>query len=246
MCELSSIFFKMNIPENEIHIYQFPLADDRHQSEIDEFVKVLSPDEVVKANRFKFNKHQSNYITSRYYLRILTGNYIETKPEEIVFHYTDKDKPFLKSNSINFNLAHSGDKCIYAFTKNNEVGIDIEIKREIPDAREICHRFFSDKEIADLNKVSDEQVSEAFLLCWTRKEAFIKAVGDGLSYPLAEFTVSLEKDNPEITGINKDQSEVKLWKMFNVDAGEEYLCSLAVKGAEQEKYVLFHLEIEKN
>lgn len=220
----------MNIPENEIQIHQFPLADDRLQSEIDEFEKVLSPDELIKANRFRFNKHRSNYITARYYLRKLISHYTDTNPEEIVFQYTDKDKPYLLKEEIKFNLAHSGNRCVYAFVKNLEIGIDIEIKREIPDARDICHRFFSKKEIEDLNKVSDEDVSETFLLCWTRKEAFIKAVGDGLSYPLAEFTVSLDKDKPEITGIKKDQKEVKFWKLFNIDAGENYLCSMAVKG----------------
>lgn len=220
----------MNIPENEIHIYQFPLADERKQSEIDEFVKVLSLDELTKANRFKFNKHRSNYITSRYYLRKLISNYTDLRPDEIIFEYTDKDKPFLKIEKIKFNLAHSGNRCVFAFIKNHELGIDIEHKREIPDAREICHRFFSKKEIEDLNKVSDENVSDTFLLCWTRKEAFIKAVGDGLSYPLAEFTVSLDKYKPEITGIMKDQDEIKLWKLYNIYAGEDYLSSLAVKG----------------
>jgi 4'-phosphopantetheinyl transferase len=221
----------MNIPENEIHIYQFPLADERYQSQIDEFVIILSPDELAKANRFKFNKHRSNYITARYYLRILTGKYTEAKPEEIVFQYTDKDKPYLniKTKNLKFNLAHSGNRCVYAFTNIHELGIDIERKREIPDAREICHRFFSTDEINDLNKVDEDQVSETFLLCWTRKEAFIKAVGEGLSYPLADFTVSLNKDKPVVRSILKDQNEVKFWKMFNVDAGKDYFSSLAVK-----------------
>lgn len=234
----------MNIPDNEIHIYQFPLADERDQSEIDGFAKVLSPDESEKANRFKFNKHRSNYITSRYYLRVLTGMYIATKPHKIVFHYTDKDKPYIKpdSNNIKFNLAHSGNRCVFAFTKIYDVGIDIEHKREIPDAREICHRFFSEKEIEDLNKVNDELVSDTFLLCWTRKEAFIKAVGEGLSYPLAEFTVSLDNNTPEITGISKDQSEVTLWNLYNINAGKDYLCSLAVKSEWRDDIIVNYID----
>lgn len=234
----------MNIPENEIHIHQFSLADERHQTEIDEFVKILSADEVERAGRFKFNKHRSNYITSRYYLRVLTGIYTDAKPQEVVFKYTDKDKPYIKQdiNDIKFNLAHSGNRCVFAFTKFNDVGIDIEHKREIPDAREICHRFFSEKEIEDLNKINDELVSDTFLLCWTRKEAFIKAVGEGLSYPLAEFTVSLGKNTPEITGISKDQSEVKLWKLFNINAGKDYLSSLAVKSDRRDEIIVNYID----
>ncbi|MEZ4690166.1 MAG: 4'-phosphopantetheinyl transferase superfamily protein [Ignavibacteria bacterium] len=121
---------------------------------------------------------------------------------------------------IKFNLAHSGNRCVYAFVKNLEIGIDIEIKREIPRCKGHLSQIFSKKEIEDLNKVSDEDVSETFLLCWTRKEAFIKAVGDGLSYPLAEFTVSLDKDKPKSPN-KKDQKEVKFWKLFNIDAGEK-------------------------
>ncbi len=236
----------MNIQEKEIHIYQFPLADDRLQSEIDEFAQILSPDELSKANRFRFNKHRSDYITARYYLRKLISCYSDVKPEEIIFHYTDKDKPYikLKNISIKFNLAHSGNKCVYAFNKDQEIGIDIEHLREIPDAREICQRFFSKKEIEDLYKVSDKTISNTFLLCWTRKEAFIKAVGDGLSYPLSDFTVSLDEDKPEITGIKKDQDEVRFWKMFNIDAGEKYLSTLVVKNPDSRDLILEYLKTD--
>ena len=220
----------MNIPKNEIHIHQYPLAENRSQQEIDLFTEILSSDELAKANRYKFNNLRTDYITSRYYLRKLAGFYLDKDPREIAFQYTDKEKPFLSSFEIKFNLAHSGNRCVYAFANGTEVGIDIELLRNIPDALDICKRFFSSEEIKDLNLVTGEKISETFLLCWTRKEAFIKAVGDGLSYPLADFTVNLDKNIPEITGIRKEPEEIKQWSLFNIVTEKEYIASLAVRG----------------
>lgn len=218
----------MTLSENEIHIYRTSL--ETSPDSLKEYEIFLSPDELAKANRYKFEKDRIHYITGRAYLRIILGNYLNQSPADINFSYTNKGKPFIINSNVKFNLAHSGGRAVYAFTKNNELGIDIEYMRELPDAVQIANRFFSADEVIEFSEVNARDVSAAFFNCWTRKEAFIKAVGEGLSYPLKDFTVTLKPgDKPELKWIKDKPDEVNEWKLFNLDEEINYVASLAVK-----------------
>ncbi len=221
----------MFISRNEIHIYRSSLESTAEK--LKEFELLLSPDELQKAYRYKFEKDRDHYITGRALLRSILGKYLNQAPDEIIFCYSDKGKPIMKNSNIKFNLAHSGGKAVFAFSENAEVGIDIEYMRELPDALEIAKRFFSDEEFNEFLKVSEDEIREAFFNCWTRKEAFIKAVGEGLSYPLKDFTVTLIPGvNPEIKWIKDKVDEVIEWNLVNIESDQDYISSLAVKSSE--------------
>jgi len=221
----------MTIHGNEVHIYSSSLeltADKLIESE-----SLLSPDELQKAYRYKFEKDRNHYITGRAILRNILCKYLNQSPDKITFSYSEKGKPFIKDSPIKFNLAHSRDKAVFAFAKDVEVGIDIEYMRELPDALQIAKRFFSDDEVNEFLKVSEDNIRSAFFNCWTRKEAFIKAVGEGLSFPLKDFTVTLMPGvNPEIKWIKDKDDEVKEWSLVNIQADQNYVSSLAVKADE--------------
>ena len=217
----------MNISENEIHIYHTSLEISAEQ--LTDFAKILSGDEIERADKFKFEKHKRRYIAARSFLRNILSQYIHIPADKIIFAYTDKGKPYIPNSKIKFNLAHSHERAVYAVTLNDEIGIDIEHRRKIEDAMEIAKRFFSKDEIEALTKLEEQHISDAFLNCWTRKEAFIKAVGEGLSYPLADFSVSIDNDWAEILRIKKAPEEISEWQLINVEVNGEYVSALAVK-----------------
>ncbi len=227
----------MTIIGNEIHIYRSSL--ETTSDKIKDYESFLSADELYKANRYKFEKDRFHYITGRALLRNILSRYLNQFPGEIVFSYSDKGKPFIKDTEVKFNLAHSGGRAVYAVANNMDIGIDIEFMRELPDALQIAKRFFSEKEVVEFSEIREVDIRTAFFNCWTRKEAFIKAVGEGLSYPLKDFSVTLKPgDKPEILWIKDKAEEVKYWSLINIDTDENYISSLAVK-AENVKVVYF-------
>ncbi len=221
----------MTIPGNEIHIYRSSLESNAEELKGSELL--LSSDELQKAYRYKFEKDRDHYIAGRTRLRNILGKYLNQSPDKIIFSYTEKGKPFIKDSPVKFNLAHSGDKAVFAFAENLEVGIDIEYMREMPDALQIATRFFSDEEVNEFSKVCEDKIRTAFFNCWTRKEAFIKAVGEGLSYPLKDFTVTLLPGvEPKIKWIKDKNKELKEWSLINIQTDRNYISSLAVKASE--------------
>ncbi|HMS64574.1 MAG TPA: 4'-phosphopantetheinyl transferase superfamily protein [Ignavibacteria bacterium] len=218
----------MNISENEIHIYNSFAADD--PDVLSSFLTILSEEEINKANRYKFQKDKNNYISFRAMLRMILSQYLYIHPSKLNFFYAEKDKPYIKDTEIKFNISHSENFAVFAVTKVNEIGIDTEIIRELPDALEIAKNYFSEKEVKVFSKVDHDNYKEAFFNCWTRKEAFIKAIGEGLSYPLADFSVSfLPGENPEMQWIKGKEDEVKKWSLFNLDLERDYVTSLAIR-----------------
>lgn len=218
----------ITLSENEIHIYKSLLI--KSPSEISEYNKILSSDEKERAGRFKFEKHRNRFIAGRGLLRQILSRYLKIHPSEIKFSYEEKGKPFLKDNRIRFNLAHSNEFAVYAIMMDNEVGIDLEFKKEMTDALEIGKRFFSAGEFEELKNLKGSDIETGFFNCWTRKEAFIKAIGEGLSYPLSDFSVTLKPGvEPEFLWIKKNPEEVKEWSLHNIEINNDYISALAVK-----------------
>ena len=161
---------------------------------------VLSNDELERANRLVFQRDRDRFIVARAGLRHLLSKRIGLTPETIRFEYGAHGKPSLASGTglddLRFNVSHSHDVAVYAFTRGKDVGVDVEAVREIRDKDDIAAHCFSAYENRAYRALQADERSQAFFDCWTRKEAFIKAVGDGLYYRLDSFDVSLRPDEP--------------------------------------------------
>ena len=145
---------------------------------------ILSPDERARALRFRFDHHRTAYVTGRGMLRLLLGRYLDSDPARLSFVPSPMGKPALavehNRDSIRFNVSHSNDLVLYAVTRDQEVGVDLEHVRPLADMEKIAKRFFTARECAVLELISPEARETAFYTCWTRKEAYLKALGGGL------------------------------------------------------------------
>lgn len=193
----------------------------------------LSRDELDRASRFHFDRDRRRFIMARGVLRILLGDYLRTAPEALTFEYGSHGKPVLADayrGAITFNVSHSGELAAYAFSTRGDLGIDIEAIRPMPDAEDIAARFFSSREVARLRALPPEARTAAFFRCWTRKEAYIKAVGDGLARPLDAFDVTFAPDEPARLTIEGEESETRRWTLEPLDAPDGYTAALVTEG----------------
>jgi len=184
--------------DNEIHVWRAPLNWD--QATLQALESNLADDERARAERFIFEPDRDHFIAARGFLRDLLGAYRHCPPRTIEFMYGPHGKPFVAASGsephVCFNLAHSYGIALIALGCKRQVGIDIELIRPEFAGEEIAKRYFSPNEIEELSKLPVELRAEGFFLCWTRKEAYVKARGDGLQVPLDSFSVSVSPDAP--------------------------------------------------
>ena len=176
--------------ENEVHLW---VADLRQPQPLLERVwEQLARDERERAERFRFGVHRDRYVAGRGMLRQLLASYLGSAPAEIELACEPAGKPRLAQvGGVEFNLAHCGDLAIYAFSPH-PVGVDIEEVRLVPDYLEVAENFFAPGECARLRALDPSEQPEAFLRCWTRKEAWLKTSGAGIAEGLKTFEVSFE------------------------------------------------------
>lgn len=194
--------------------------------------RLLAADEQARANRFHFETDRRHFIVARGYLRTILGRYLQIAPAQVEFTYADHGKPQLASplNELKFNLAHSGGLALYAFTRIGEVGVDIEHIRPEFTGGDIAERFFSVMEVDCLNRLPQVVRHQAFFNCWTRKEAFIKAKGMGLSLPLDQFDVTLAPDAPAaLLRTGWDEDEAARWSLTAIDIEPGYAAAVAIE-----------------
>jgi 4'-phosphopantetheinyl transferase len=181
------------LASGEIHIWRASLATD--QAILRNLESKLTEDEKARAARFVFARDRKRFIAARGILRDLLGRYLQCAPQTIEFVYGPRGKPAVVSRgsqpAIGFNLSHSHALAVIAFGRGREIGIDIELIRPEFAGEEIAKRYFSAKEIDELGRLPAELRTEGFFTCWTRKEAYIKARGDGLHIALDSFDVLL-------------------------------------------------------
>ncbi len=196
--------------------------------------ELLSSDEKARAERFHFDKDRNAYVTARGVLRTLLGSYLDAPPGTIEFSYGPRDKPALGGDSsqhpLRFNVSHSGEIALYAFTLKREVGVDIEGIRPDFAGEKIARRFFSPFEVTALLALPAEAQTSAFFDCWTRKEAVIKALGEGLSFPLDAFDVTLAPGQPaELIATRPDAREAERWSIREISVPPGYAAAVAVE-----------------
>jgi 4'-phosphopantetheinyl transferase len=217
---------------DEIHIWHQNLA--RALTEVEALGRLLSPDEMERAQRFRFEANRNEYMVCRGTLRALLGHYVSIPPKELCFEYSEYGRPTLATGSsaadLDFNVSHSGGHALLGFARGRKIGLDIEKIRRDFGTTEIAERFFSEAERSSFRDLPPEQRHEAFFRCWTRKEALIKALGEGLSHPLDQFDVSLAPGVPaELLAARPDAKEAQRWRIWDLQAPTGYAAALVAE-----------------
>jgi 4'-phosphopantetheinyl transferase len=194
----SSAPAKLELSEDEVHVWRASLS--LAPEVLQRLEATLAPDERSRAARFVFPEGRDDFIAARGILRELLGAYLKRPPASLEFRYGLRGKPALQPGdsglSIRFSLSHSQGLALYAFAHRRELGIDLELIQPDFGGEELAERFFSDHELTELHALPVELRAEGFFACWTRKEAYVKARGDGLQIPLDGFDVSLTPGRP--------------------------------------------------
>lgn len=221
------------LPVDEVHLWRVDLAAVAKAQE--RWHAVLSLEERKRAARFHFSRDRDYFAATRALLRTILASYLDSDPASLVFRYSEKEKPTLQTSHsidpIEFNVSHSGDAALLAFSRGKPLGVDIEQVRDNFDFVAIARRFFSEQEQQALASLAPSERCFGFFRCWTRKESYVKAQGAGLSLPLSQFDVSLKPgDEDALLATRPDGDEASRWLLREVPAGEGYLAALCVKG----------------
>lgn len=218
--------------EGEVHVWRASLKGDA--SGVEALREILDAGERERADRYHFERDRERFVIARGVLRKLLARYLLRAPGQIEFTYSPYGKPAVAvaPDGLSFNVSHSHEVALYAFTRGREVGLDVEFIREDFAGMEVAERFFSAREVAALRRLPPDSRTRAFFNCWTRKEAYIKARGEGLSHPLERFSVSLAPGEPAaLLSAEDDPPEVTRWSLHELRPGPGYVAALALRGA---------------
>jgi 4'-phosphopantetheinyl transferase len=220
---------------DDIHVWRASL--DQPAACAQRLAQTLSAEERWRAERFHFERDRLRFIVSRGVLRMILGRYLGIEPGRLQFDYSLHGKPSLAKmpnrggGKIYFNLSHSHGLALYAIAQEQEIGIDLEYIRPIVEADQIVQQFFSNRERAMFCALPMNQKQGAFFNCWTRKEAYLKASGRGLDWPLDKVEVSLAPGEPaRLLSIAGDHQEASSWFIQALTPVPGYVAALAVKG----------------
>lgn len=220
----------LTLAPGEIHVWSVRL--DPPPDRVEALGRCLSSDEWERANRFRFEKHRRQYVVGRGALRTLLAAYVGTRPELVKFSYGKRGKPFLDpQGDLQFNLSNSDELALVGFVLGREIGVDVEYLRKMPDCEQISERFFSESERTVLRSIPFPAKEEAFFNCWTRKEAYLKAVGEGLAAPLDSFDVTLALDEPpRMLTLEGDAERASHWFFHHLRPAPDYIGAVAIEG----------------
>jgi len=228
-----SIPDELYLNENEVHIFYTQINSAKENVPV--LKTFLSGEEKRKVSGYIFEKDRITRIISRGVLRSILSRYLTIKPEDIVILSDEYGKPFLDKKinrqEIRFNLSHSGDFIIYAVTSGKNIGIDVEEITETGSIEDIIEHDFSNHEKTLFGSMPAELKTRAFFSCWTRKEAYIKALGSGLSYPLKKFSVSIDPDEKAVL-LYDENEKASNWSLREICITREYAAAVAVEGNE--------------
>ena len=229
----------LNISANEVHVWKV----DLFQRAVPDVNGVLSSDERERASRFHFERDRQRFMIAHSSLRIILGRCLNLPPSNLVFAQTQYGKPFLtnlEAAGLLFNMSHSADVAVIAVAREREVGIDVEFKRADFATSEVAEHFFSVAEIYTLSGLDPHERSGAFFNCWTRKEAYVKARGEGLSMPLDQFDVSLAPGVSAAMLNNRlDESEKSRWMFHDLRVASGYAAALVIEALQSRPHLSF-------
>ena len=221
------------LPGDEVHVWRasLDLPAPRAQS----LQRTLAADELSRVERLNFPRDRQRFIVARGTLRVILSRYLDVDPRQLRFRYVDYGKPslipFPGQEALHFNLSHSDGLALYAVARDRQIGIDLERVCPVAEAEQIAERFFSAQEKTVFRSLPADLKREAFFTCWTRKEAYIKARGAGMSLPLDQFDVSLIPGEPAVLlSTRGDPREALRWSLRELTPGPGYVAALAVEG----------------
>jgi 4'-phosphopantetheinyl transferase len=223
----------VRVIETVVRVWQVPL--DRPPGEVEQAWALLAADERERAARIVFERDRVRYVVARAGLRRILGRWLGVEPASLRFTYSPAGKPALDPTGLNgpppqFNLAHSHDLALVAVTPEVAIGVDLEYAREAADLAAIAGRFFAPSEAAQLLALPVAEQPAAFHRCWTRKEAYLKARGDGISGGLARFEVTLlPGEAPALLRTLDDPLEAACWTLADPPVPAGYTAALAVR-----------------
>jgi 4'-phosphopantetheinyl transferase len=218
--------------ENEAHLWIASL--NTPPETLSYFKSVLSADEQQRARRFRNIIHRNQYLIARGSLRRLLGYYVHGAPERLQFTYSALGKPSLSGQAseavLNFSVSHSEDRALFGFARAPRIGVDLEYVRADVDVLGLSKRYFSADEFRQLERLPANEQREAFYCAWTRKEAYLKACGESLSFGLERVEVSLIPTEPTvIRKVAGADNATKHWTLKHLSAAPNYLGAVAVE-----------------
>jgi 4'-phosphopantetheinyl transferase len=190
---------------------------------------LLSADERERAARFHFEQHRKHYIRSHAALRLLLARYVPASPTSLLIAADANGRPLLAEPraALEFNLSHSGEAAMVAVSSGVPVGVDIEVMRDLPDFIDIARRFFAATEVEHLLRLAPEERLGGFYVTWTRKEAFVKALGLGLSFPLDAFCTGPQDSRPRLR--RTEGAPYAEWTLTDLAPATGYKGAVAVR-----------------
>jgi 4'-phosphopantetheinyl transferase len=221
----------------DVHVWTVGIGDDQPNDIRRSRAALLTPDELQRAGRFARDVDRHRFVLCRGAVRLILARYTSRSPADLVFAAGPHGKPSLVCEDRGrpgacpaFNVSHSGELAVVAVAAHSPVGIDVEQIRPMPDADRLAARFFSAYEYDAYRSHDPEARLSAFFRCWTRKEAFIKACGDGLSLPLAYFDVTLTaSEQPRILIVGGSADEARHWTLQAIEPATGYVGAVAVR-----------------
>ena len=227
---------KLELAPGEVHVWSLPLDICPHS--LASVAEYLSPDERRRADRFRFAVHRDRFIVGRGMLRVLLGRYGDVPPERLRFNYGPNGKPELiatgegarrTGGALHFNLAHSEEVGVLAVTKTGPVGVDVEQVRRLPEFKELVSQFFSVREAAEFSRLPWKEQPTAFFNLWTRKEALLKAMGEGIAHSLGRVEVSfLPGESARVLSLPVGPWAGCEWSLVELAISPAYAAALAL------------------
>src|SRR5437867_4021326 len=223
------------VAPGEVHVWCADL--DITTETFDRLSATLADDERDRSSRFRFQRDRRHFIVAHGVLRELLGHYLRTEPGRIGFVYGAFGKPDLSpgfGGRLKFNLSHSAGLALIAIAAESDVGVDLEFLRAQSDYAELARQFFSAAEVDQLGAIPDHLYAEAFIGCWTKKEAYVKARGRGLALPLQSFTVPLTSDPAQgpatLQATSNEIDQAMRWSVHTLRPAPGYIGALAIQG----------------
>lgn len=219
---------------HEVHIWRVSLLGDTMRQQQD--YHLLSDDEKERAGHYYFARHRRRFTVARAGLRKILSRYLAQEAQHINFSYSQHGKPGVKTDKIaydlHFNVSHSGEIALYALTGSVAIGVDIEkISTRKYSYQDLAQRYFSNMEYEQLIALPASQQQAAFFHVWTQKEAFIKAIGEGLSHALDTFAVN-------VTGsaklVSTEQDDAAQWYMQDIEVDKDYKAAFTTRQTVQQ------------
>jgi 4'-phosphopantetheinyl transferase len=209
----------------EVHIWLLSL---NRPDLVEKFAAELTADETARAARFRLARVRDQFILARGWLRTILGRYLQLPARDVVIAYESGGKPYLPGHPFHFNLSHSGDRALIGVALRR-IGVDVEQRREMPNAQSLVERYFSPQEQRAFFSVPPEERLNAFYRGWTRKEAILKAIGSGVQ-ALEDCEVSLHPTEPtKLFRLETDLQASEKWFLHGWDAGDGYEAAAAVE-----------------